>query len=196
MCVYFGVWEQTNSSTAALCEAWSERKYIYSPEKKQKSVIKLTFIFSALSHVGVTSLTLSTARLHEGLKGNWGKNYYDDKEENVLKKSSNILHMLRYTLIFHWYIKNWQKIFQSVLPSYFLLSFCFVSFLHRPVAYYQITFWTSVALICFRFWAFSPQSHFSTLLFTVVNVPKGLRASWAIPGSCNITPDGIFFGCS
>jgi len=46
--------------------------------------------------------TVAAPMVHDTIPFIGTKSYlYDDKEENVLKKSSNILHMLRYTLIFH-----------------------------------------------------------------------------------------------
>lgn len=68
MCIYFGVLQKPNSSSAALCEAWSERIYILG--EKKKKVITLTFIFSALSCVAITSHSLSRVRLREGFEGN------------------------------------------------------------------------------------------------------------------------------
>lgn len=55
-----------------------ERKNIYI--HKIKSVINLTFIFSALSSVAITSHRLNRARLCEGLEGNWVTNHYIAKE--------------------------------------------------------------------------------------------------------------------
>lgn len=68
-----------------------ENIYFHQKEKK-KSVIKLTFIFSALSRVAVTSHTPSTARLCEGLRGNWGTNHFIDKEKGNLILNAIVEH--------------------------------------------------------------------------------------------------------
>lgn len=72
---------QKNPIVAVLLYVRPGVKEYISIHQNKKSVINLTFIFSALPCVAVTSRGLSRARLREGLEGNWGTNHYIAKED-------------------------------------------------------------------------------------------------------------------